>query len=135
MARLQHVLVGGEGLRDYIQDLWSKLVERERLSGLLLLDAQRLGRGARLHGGTLKLGGAAASTFFRFYFYYTSTFGLRLPLQTRHISATTNATPTLHSTIFNASSGWMPLESTQSAAFASILLFATSSTAYDGDAP
>ena len=31
MARYEDVLVGGEGLRDYIQDLWSKLVERERL--------------------------------------------------------------------------------------------------------
>ena len=37
MARYEDVLVGGEGLRDYIQDFRSKLVERERLGGLLLL--------------------------------------------------------------------------------------------------
>ena len=30
MARYEDVLVGGEGLRDYIQDLRSKLVEQER---------------------------------------------------------------------------------------------------------
>ena len=44
MARYEDVLVGGEGLRDDIQDLRRKLVERERLSGLLLLRALRLGR-------------------------------------------------------------------------------------------
>ena len=41
MARYEDVLVGGEGCRDYIQDLWSKLVEREQLDGLLLLHARR----------------------------------------------------------------------------------------------
>ena len=35
MARLQHVLGGGDGVDDYIEDLRSKLVER-RLGGLLL---------------------------------------------------------------------------------------------------
>ena len=59
MARYEDVLVGGEGLRYYIQDLWSKLVERERLGGLLLLllDAQRLHRWTNF-------GGAVASTYY-----------------------------------------------------------------------
>ena len=44
MARLEHVLGGGDGVDDYIEDLRSKLVERRRLGGLLLLHALRFGR-------------------------------------------------------------------------------------------